>query len=242
MAENKSRYRRVVDYLNAPTKRQEQKYSRYIQQTSLDRAVYGYNTDSGYWPVSQLDDIGDGSNNSAVVACLNVLATSFAEPRIRVLTDQEDGDQEVVKQHPLSKLLDRPNPFTSGNLLAHYIVVALSAYGDAFLYKNRNSDGNVVQLVPLMPNLVEPKGNEDTLITHFKYAPHGGLGGNSIVVPTNDIVHIRNGIDPNNHRRGFAPLKSVLREILGDEAAGQYAAALLNNMAVPGVILSPKDD
>tara|TARA_R100000329_G_scaffold42442_2_gene39400 strand:+ start:4937 stop:7564 length:2628 start_codon:yes stop_codon:yes gene_type:complete len=242
MAENKSRYRRVVDYLNAPTKRQEQKYSRYNQQTSLDRAVYGYNTDSGYWPVSQLDDIGDGSNNSAVVACLNVLATSFAEPRIRVLTDQEDGDQEVVKQHPLSKLLDRPNPFTSGNLLAHYIVVALSAYGDAFLYKNRNSDGNVVQLVPLMPNLVEPKGNEDTLITHFKYAPHGGLGGNSIVVPTNDIVHIRNGIDPNNHRRGFAPLKSVLREILGDEAAGQYAAALLHNMAVPGVILSPKDD
>tara|TARA_Y100000004_G_scaffold96027_1_gene107546 strand:+ start:2958 stop:5585 length:2628 start_codon:yes stop_codon:yes gene_type:complete len=242
MAENKSRYRRVIDYLNAPTKRQEQKYSRYNQQTSLDRAVYGYNTDSGYWPVSQLDDIGDGSNNSAVVACLNVLATSFAEPRIRVLTDKEDGDQEVVKQHPLSKLLDRPNPFTSGNLLAHYIVVALSAYGDAFLYKNRNSDGNVVQLVPLMPNLVEPKGNEDTLITHFKYAPHGGLGGNSIVVPTNDIVHIRNGIDPNNHRRGFAPLKSVLREILGDEAAGQYAAALLHNMAVPGVILSPKDD
>jgi len=34
----------------------------------------------------------------------------------------------------------------------------------------------------------------------------------------------------------------VLREILGDEAAGQYAAALLHNMAVPGVILSPKDD
>ena len=55
-------------------------------------------------------------------------------------------------------------------------------------------------------------------------------------------MHIRQGIDPNNHRRGFAPLKSVLRELLGDEAAGQYATALLHNMAVPGVILSPKDD
>lgn len=242
MAENKSRLRTFVDYLNAPTKRQEQKYSRYNQQTSLDRAVYGYNTESGYWPTSELDDIGDGSNNSAVVACLNVLATSFAEPRPLVYSDTEAGDFEYVKDHPLQKLLERPNPFTSGTLLAHYIVVSLSAYGDAYLYKNRNGDGNVVQLVPLMPNLVEPKGDENTLITHFKYAPHGGLGGNSIVVPTNDIVHIRNGIDPNNHRRGFAPLKSVLREILGDEAAGQYAAALLHNMAVPGVILSPKDD
>ena len=124
MAENKSRYRRVVDYLNAPTKRQEQKYSRYNQQTSLDRAVYGYNTDSGYWPVSQLDDIGDGSNNSAVVACLNVLATSFAEPRALVVKES-DNDKEIVSQHPLAKLLDRPNPFTSGNLLAHYIVCLL---------------------------------------------------------------------------------------------------------------------
>ena len=46
MAENKSRFRRVVDYLNAPTQRQQQKVSRYNQSTSLDRAVYGYNTDS----------------------------------------------------------------------------------------------------------------------------------------------------------------------------------------------------
>ena len=152
MAENKSRVQKVVEFLNAPTKRQEQKYSRYNQQTSLDRAVYGYNTESGYWPTTSLDDIGDGSNNSAVVACLNVLATSFAEPRPLVYSDTEAGDFEYVKDHPIQKLLERPNPFTSGTLLAHYIVVSLSAYGDAYLYKNRNSDGTVVQLVPLMHN------------------------------------------------------------------------------------------
>tara|TARA_B100001250_G_scaffold148226_1_gene126986 strand:+ start:8051 stop:10558 length:2508 start_codon:yes stop_codon:yes gene_type:complete len=242
MAEKKSRFRRAVDYLNQPTTRQQQKISRYNQSTSLDRAVYGYNTESGYFPSSMLDDVGDGSNNSAVVACLNVLATSFAEPKIKVCFESMDGDEEISKNHPVSKLLDRPNPFTSGNLLAHYIVTALSAHGDAFLYKNRNSDGNVVELVPLMPDMVEPKGNENQLITEFKYSPYGGLGSNSITLKVEDVVHIRQGIDPNNHRRGFAPLKSVLREILGDEAAGQYAAALLHNMAVPGVILSPKDD
>jgi len=242
MAERKSRFRRAVDFLNAPTQRQQQKASRYNQSTSLDRAVFGYNTESGYFPTQLLDDVGDGSNNSAVVACLNVLATSFAEPKVKVCYESNDGDQEVVKQHPVTQLLERPNPFTSGNLLAHYIVTALSAHGDAFLYKNRNSDGNVVELVPLMPDMVEPVGNENQLITEFKYRPYGGLGANSIVLNVKDVVHIRQGIDPNNHRRGFAPLKSVLREILGDEAAGQYAAALLHNMAVPGVILSPKDD
>ena len=34
--EKKSFFRRSIDYLNAPTQRQQQKYSRYNQQTSLD--------------------------------------------------------------------------------------------------------------------------------------------------------------------------------------------------------------
>ena len=140
MAENKSRFRRALDYLNTPTQRQQQKVSRYNQSTSLDRAVYGYNTESGYFPTSMLDDVGDGSNNSAVVACLNVLATSFAEPKIKVCFESEDGDIEMVRKHPVTQLLERPNPFTSGNLLAHYIVTSLSAHCDAFLYKNRNND------------------------------------------------------------------------------------------------------
>ena len=92
---------------------------------------------------------------------------------------------------------------------------------------------------------VKPRGNEKQLITHYEYyvKDSNKVDGNEFkVIPAQDIVHIRQGVDPNNHRKGFAPLKAVLREILGDEAAGQYAAALLHNMAVPGVILSPKDD
>jgi len=56
------------------------------------------------------------------------------------------------------------------------------------------------------------------------------------------MIHLRQNVDPNNMRKGLAPLRGVLREIAGDEAAGQYTAALLHNMAVPGVILSPRDD
>ena len=75
-----------------------------------------------------------------------------------------------------------------------------------------------------MPHLVEVRGNEETLITHYEYYLYGK--GEKRKLPEKDVVHIRQGIDPNDHRRGHAPLKTVLREILGDEAAGQYAAAL----------------
>jgi HK97 family phage portal protein len=117
----------------------------------------------------------------------------------------------------------------------------MNTVGDAFLYKNKNAQGQVVQLVPIMPHLVEVRGNQEELITHYEYYQHG-KGGENMKIPVDDIVHIRQGIDPNDHRRGHAPLKGVLREILGDEAAGQWSAALLHNMAVPGVVLSPRND
>ena len=246
MAENKSRYRRFVEYLQAPSQRELGQKS-FINQTnySLDGQVYGYNSSSGFVPDKLLKEIGDGTGNSAVIACLNVLSTSFAEPRLKVYREVGNNDYEAVDSHPVTNLFTRPNPYTSGSLLAHYIVLALNAEGDAYLLKSRNRQGRVVELIPLIPQFVKPRGNEKQLITHYEYyqkSPDSTNHNEFVVLPSQEVVHIRQGVNPNNHRKGFAPLKGVLREILGDEAAGQYAAALLHNMAVPGVVLSPKDD
>jgi len=248
MAENKSRFERAIDWLNAPTDariRREQKGITVNQQeySFLNQAVFGYNTESGYFDHKKLAEIGDGTGNSAVVACLNVLATSFAEPGLIISTRNSEGDYTRDMNHPLARLFRRPNPYMTSQLLSNYIVTALNAAGDAFIYKNRNARGEVVELVPLMPHLVAAKGNQNELITHYNYQPEGGLQGEqSIKIEKKDMVHLRQNIDPNDMRRGMAPLKAVLREIAGDEAAGQYTAALLHNMAVPGVILSPRDD
>ena len=213
----------------------------YNQSYGSDLSVHGYNTTAGFWESDKLREIGDGSANSAVIACLNVLSTAFSEPDLLIVKTDSFGNKTVQENHPITNLYKRPNPYMSAGLLSHYIVLAINTIGDAFLYKNRNSSGKVVQLVPIMPNLVEVRGNENELITHYEYY-QSGKGGENLKIPVEDIVHIRQGIDPNDHRRGHAPLKGVLREILGDEAAGQWSAALLHNMAVPGVVLSPRND
>ena len=213
----------------------------YNQAYGADLSVYGYNTSAGFWESDKLREIGDGSANSAVIACLNVLSTAFSEPLLQICKMDSFGNKEILNNHPVESLYKRPNPFMSAGLLSHYIVLAINTIGDAFLYKNRNAQGKVVQLVPIMPNLVEVRGNSEELITHYEYYQHG-KGGENLKIPVGDVVHIRQGIDPNDHRRGHAPLKGVLREILGVEAAGQWSAALLHNMAVPGVVLSPRND
>ena len=248
MAEdNKSLYRRAVEYLQAPPQRNqnaEVKRGPFDKYEQVQNSVWGYNTQSGYFPQKLIDELGDGLGNSAVVACLNVLATSFAEPQLKVYKKQEGGKLEQTA-HPLEILLQRPNEFISGGILSHYIVTSLSAHGDAFLLKVKNNQNQVVQLVPLMPSYVKVRGNQRELITHYEYhaiQQSNSLNPDFIEIPRENMVHIRQGMDPDDHRRGFSPLRSVMRELAGDEAAGQFAVALLHNMAVPGVILSPKDD
>jgi HK97 family phage portal protein len=115
---------------------------------------------------------------------------------------------------------------------------ALHADGNAYLWKARNRFGQVVEIHPLLPDLVEPEGGSRSRVTHYKYTPDG----KEIHIPRRDMIHLRIGMDRKNHRRGLAPLKSALREVYGDEQASRFTTALTRNTGVAPVLISPKDE
>ena len=196
--------------------------------------VFPFNADAGYFSgVNQMSPEG----NSAALACLNVLGTAFSEPPLEVYVKTDEG-LELIPDHPASQLLANPNPNMSANLMNNYIVTSTAVYGDAFILKLKNDAGQVIQLVPLLPEMVEVKGNNEQLITKYQYKQKG----NTLDIMPEDMIHLRERIDPRNHRRGLAPLRSVMVEILGDAAASQMGAALVKNTGVPSVVISPKND
>jgi len=197
--------------------------------------LQGWNSKAGAFDVSSM---GNGASNSAVVACLQTLGMSFSEATLMVKEFDKDGLQQELINHPFTMLMRRPNPYMSGDIVQQYIINAMHVSGDAYLIKQKNNAGQLVALYPLMPENVTPKGNDDELITHYEY----DTNTKSVLVTPQDMVHIRLGLDQTNHRQGFAPLRSVLREIYGDESAGQMATALLANSGVPNVVISPKQD
>lgn len=197
--------------------------------------LQGWNSKAGAFDVSSM---GNGASNSAVVACLQTLGMSFSEATLMVKEYDKDGLQQELINHPFTVLMRRPNPYMSGDIVQQYIINAMHVSGDAYLIKQKNNAGQLVALYPLMPENVTPKGNDDELITHYEY----DTNTKSVLVTPQDMVHIRLGLDQTNHRQGFAPLRSVLREIYGDESAGQMATALLANSGVPNVVISPKQD
>ncbi len=197
--------------------------------------IQGWNTKAGGFDVSTM---GNGASNSAVVACLQTLGMSFSEATLMVKEYDKDGLQQELINHPFTMLMRRPNPYMSGDIVQQYIINAMHVSGDAYLIKQKNNAGQLVALYPLMPENVSPKGNDDELITHYEY----DTNNKNVMVMPQDMVHIRLGLDQTNHRQGFAPLRSVLREIYGDESAGQMATALLANSGVPSILITPKDD
>ena len=198
------------------------------------QVVFPFNTDAGFFSgTNQMSPEG----NSAALACLNVLGTAFSEPPLKVYLKTQEGEQ-YVDNHPAQVLLDNPNPNMTANLMNNYIVTSVAVYGDAFLLKLRNESGQVLQLIPLLADMVEVKGNDEKLITKYVYKQKG----NTLEIPPEDMIHLRERIDPRNHRRGLSPLRSVMVEILGDAAASQMAAALVKNTGVPSVVISPKND
>lgn len=197
------------------------------------------------WPTQSftgLKEIGDGSANSAVTACLITLAAGTAEAPLRVWETQE-GDVDPLYGHPAERLWARPNDHMTEDLMAWYITWAVHVQGNAYIVKVRNPFNDVIELWPLLPHLVEPKTFNDIglgsatngFIDFYEYDPDGRIR----IIPVEDMIHIRLGFNSNNHRLGYSPLEPVLKEILGDEEASKFSTALLRNMGVPGVVLSP---
>ena len=147
------------------------------------------------------------------------------------------GQEEQVRQHPLLRLLRRPNPHHTGVVQWMATTTDWMVDGNAYWLKLRDRNGTVRELWWTPSWLMEPKGDDKTFITHYEYRPDSGVA--SIPLSPDDVVHFRFGLDPDDPRKGYSQLKSVLREVFTDDEAANFTAALLKNMGVPGLLISP---
>jgi HK97 family phage portal protein len=193
----------------------------------------------GQWLMANpQQSIGDG--NSAVYACLLALCNAHIEPPVKVYQgDPEAGTAEWLNASPLQQLLWNPNPFHTNLELWFWTSWAKHCDGNAYLRKVRSGNeltGNVVELWPLSPRLVQPvtlpgSGN---LVDFYRYTYAPSKWED--IAPEN-VIHFRIGVDDQDPRLGLSPLKRLVREIASDQSATQFSDALLRNFGVPGLVV-----
>jgi len=150
----------------------------------------------------------------------------------------EDGHEEMERAHPMLRLLQRPNQHFSGSILWMATLMDWYVDGNAYWLKLRNGAGRPAELWWVPSWVIEPKGDETTLVTHYEYKPEF----ETVNVAVDDVVHFRFGMDGDDPRKGRSPLKSVLREVFTDDEAASFTANLLHHMGVPGLMVSPDSD
>lgn len=188
-------------------------------------------------------EVGDGTGSSTVMAPLNWIARTFPAAPVGLWKVLEDGQEDQEIAHDMIRLLHRPNPFYTGKLLWQATALDYYISGNAYWLKLRNNRGKGIpaQLWWVPSTMIEPKppdnGDTSIFIDYYDYRPNGV----QVKLNPEDVVHFRFGIDSENQRLGRSPMASVLREIFTDDEAANYTAALLKNMGVPGLVISPKE-
>lgn len=182
----------------------------------------------------------DASANSIIIACVRWVQRVSTEAPLMLQEWLEDRKEwEDIHRDDVLDLLERPNTFYGGTTLHKATIADLMLDGNAYWLKVRSRSGRVVQLWWAPASTMEPKPDErdpTMFISHYEYTP----GGAPITVRVEDVVHFRDGMDPQNPRKGLSGVKGLLREVFTDDEAANYTACLLRNMGVPGVIISPK--
>jgi HK97 family phage portal protein len=183
--------------------------------------------------------VGSGLQSNVIMAPVLWAARRMAECRVGV----RKGDDEPDYDHSMAQLLRFPNPYYTGSAMRMAMAIEFMMDGNAYQLKVRNKLRGPVELMFVPHWCMEPHApSSGGYIDYYEYSPNGlmGLYG-TFMVPAEDVIHVRNGVDPENVRKGLSSLKILLREIYTDEQASMFTAMLLKNNGVPGLILSPKD-
>lgn len=193
--------------------------------------------------IDYVREVGDVLGSSIVAATLGWIARNFPEAPLRVRVRDKEGELQSTTDVGVLRMLaliESPNPFWTGPLLWMATLLDYWAHGNALWVKIRGGPGGAITELWWLPwGTVTPKGTDTEYLTHYIYKPDGNR---EIRIEPKDVIHFRFGIDPADIRQGRSPLSSVLREIFTDHEAAAFTAALLRNMGVPGMIISPDED
>lgn len=190
--------------------------------------------------------VGNLLRNSSFASTLKAMSRMLTDAEVCVQRREpgsKGGKWKNDASNRLADLLQRPNDHFDSTLLLDAISISYILDGNAYIYKARNEFGEVVELWPLPHYAVTPRRLPDSgnWVDFYEYRIGSGKAGVEDIDPR-DIIHIRDGVDPENDLLGWSAVKAAIRSICTENEAIDFVNALLHNCGIPSVIISPKND
>lgn len=187
---------------------------------------------------------GDLWTCPAVQACLNIMHRNLVQaPWMVYQKKQTKGRTESVPvpDHPILARLNRPNPIYDGQVLRDCIVDSLKMTGNAYIVMERTNGQAVAELWWVPNDWVQPYTQPDNRMPMAVDYWRVNFANRQMIVPPEDMIHLRLGSDPTDPRLGLSELASASRDVNTLQQLANYKPNILRNMGVVGKFIRPKD-
>nr|WP_100064993.1 phage portal protein [Miniphocaeibacter massiliensis] len=174
---------------------------------------------------------------TAVYACVRILAESIAGLPLHLYRYTDDGGKEKKVNHSLYRLLhDEPNHEMTSFIFRETMMCHLLLWGNAYAQIIRNGRNEIVALYPLIPSKIEVSRSAGGEL-EYKYTREKDEFGRTekIILRKEEVLHIPGlGFDG---LIGYSPIAMAKNAIGMALATEEYGATFFSNGANPGGIL-----
>lgn len=152
-------------------------------------------------------------------------------------------DNQAIWEHPISKLLDKPNPFFTRQQLIELIVDWLALAGNGYLKIVTGSRGDPQELWPVSPDRIAPRPSSDPakFIDGYEVLDSKGVRRLSSEYTPENTAHFKL-MNPANPYAGISPLMAAARAADLDNAQQEWNVSVMQNRAVPEGLFTFKRD
>lgn len=201
-----------------------------------DELLFGDSTDFSTIPFTTLSREGY-EHVATVYRAVNLVAKTCATVLFGVFEDGDEGP-ELISKHSFLMSLRRPNPLMGRAAFLKFWVMSILLGGRAFIWANKSSTGEILEMWALPPVEVEPHwGLFFGTITHFTWT-HNGV---SIDLPAEDVL-MTWFPNPRDMLQPLAPLQAAAQEVDLTNFGLKWNLSLLLNSAKPPFYISlPKE-
>jgi len=170
---------------------------------------------------------------ATVFACVRVLSEGVASQPVRVV--RMDGTTRTpVLDHPVAALLNKqPNAWQTGLEFRETLMMHAVLEGNGYAFKVRGARGQIVELIPLLPEQVSVEQMTDYELRYDVSDHKGEIIGS---FTQNDIMHLRG--PSRDSFEGMSAIKVAQQAIGLSIATERSQAKLHSNGGRPGGLLS----
>lgn len=170
----------------------------------------------------------------SVATVVDKIAASAARLTVKVWDNTPSTGRVADTSSALAKLIASPCPEMAPFAFYRWTVATYEIYGEAFWYKQRNADGQVIGLLPMHPSRTMVRRNDAGQIEYVFTL--GVASAGILTAPADDVVAFLR-YNPENLMRGLSRLEPLRSTLLNEDASRRATQSWWKRGARPSVVL-----